>query len=1747
MTYNPFSDLLYGSGARSADAPSLPSSLPRAASLITAAATKTTANSYAQNPPERLDPNNLLTTAANAAGNFGAQAVGAGLQVLDVAGRAPAYFQERPAATVQAGVTRFEKTTGQKVYVPGLSELAGVGMSLLGGAGDVLSTIGNVVPTLANAQTASMLVKYAGASDTTPIDPGFNLLDYLPFGGAANAWINRIAGKAPTTVGQLRANNAALGENGFTAQDIADIQAGRKTVFDYAHKALDSNPVTDGLYRMAMDPVVVGSFAVPALGGASVLGRMVGAGLLRATPLPVTEAARAVAAGIARDATLAGISEYAGQAARTGASLAGRAVALNTKVGIGLGVAEAGIEALAPATGPLAGLRELNHDFFTNRPWSDNTQFMMISALNFQYGRLFGEAARTARAAKYRTIGSSTPARMIEALAEGQQSLRTFAAKQAWVYDRFGGRDAFFQYLDHIHGDIAFDSIAKRFKEVQGNAKSTAEAALRANWMHDLVDTAVRARRAVNGFSAAETVDRARQFYSYRTAGGDALNAVKVPWDGSKAIDQWIEYRTAAAPIGQVLRDTITGLAGSADVPLPVLGLADVVPREALAMERIRLEIAARGAGKEATIANADVRETLRRLPQLMRDDASGFWQRHLTDPGLDAPLVEVQKRLRKLEKQAPTAKDILAPFAQREAKALQDSLDIPLTKPVFPNESSIDAPSVTLRASDFRPSMFGVERSVAKAITGRGEPAVQRVEHNIVDAMGQAGLPVGRVNAVIAGPGKSTALDLALNTSNIAEMRVAAALSGKTTGARYVDLVVTRNRLVRSGLTPNGHEIVWQLPNTDRAALNGVAAVLRGAGFRDISINAETGFVKVITRGQTDAELAAVLDGPVADGLARFYPKDAAGHDGIVRSTNRAYIERIGRSKAGSDVTYRTVATNTSYDPRWAAESAIRDRIAYRTADTGPGPVRPGRGVLDDRPLAQADRSLAETAGTGSPLAAPAEKGYVYHVTSPEALRSISESGLNKYPPGAASASRTEWPEGGIGKRVWYSDSPEHAAAATPGRSVLLRVREADAGTLRADPLSGSLFGQRGVPASLVEVWGGDGAWHPVSSFFERPLGNVPPELAAAAETVRAINKDVPIANVTDNVTAAAVFESDRLAAARAGSPDPLNEAIAMAVRDAALERNVPALKFHGAWADSPQAVQDVIAAWDSLIRAEMPGYQLKPQPNVAWVNTFEGNPVVGALKVREGLAQWLTVSGPLSRLARTFDWLTQAPASSDMVKAAEAAMMTEFVAAGAKPAAVKRFIAGLKEAVAGSETRIFGSDIRLYVDPSHLPAATVNKIGRKVFGEEFAATVGPENFYKLVDRAANRFTRSIIEQGAAGGEVGRLSRALNTLYIAGQDTPGVRALRTLKVFYHMYRFGLDPRWHAMNKGEANILGGLEYGVIGKEGGPTSAAYRTHAIGQSLDETGAGGGWYYPRRREGITSRSFDRLRPETTIDTLNQIGKAELAGLEALFPEVRSIDDLAGIIERQLYDFDTKGVKATMGDTLAADGTILANDLRVMEAAGILQKVYEANDTLYRSIVNVFEGNHSRANWERIMNSYFLYWPLSYQLKAAKWLTDVTTKRIAGVNTGALGAATYSQLWAAHVDGMTNDPQYAAMFNDHQALWFLAQQLLPITPGDLGVSLSRPVRYAVSIGLNQIDPNRMEDGSPLGYWGNYKKALDPVTAALAITEMGPAYTVKQLYQAWKEFGGKPEATPTTFTPRRAPASADAPAIPVP
>jgi hypothetical protein len=271
------------------------------------------------------------------------------------------------------------------------------------------------------------------------------------------------------------------------------------------------------------------------------------------------------------------------------------------------------------------------------------------------------------------------------------------------------------------------------------------------------------------------------------------------------------------------------------------------------------------------------------------------------------------------------------------------------------------------------------------------------------------------------------------------------------------------------------------------------------------------------------------------------------------------------------------------------------------------------------------------------------------------------------------------------------------------------------------------------------------------------------------------------------------------------------------------------------------------------------------------------------------------------------------------------------------------------------------------------------------------------------------------------------------------------------------------------------------------------------------------------PRKLGGYVGEIFEVERQETTRRAILKMldeGDPIIDDLRNKFgldPE-QWVDDLDDL----LYNIDTKGARKAVLDEAArlrARGELVWNTTTTRGPGDelfseFLDRLYLAHQKNYKDIVHTFHGNVNRANLERLANSPLLWWPLSYQLKAGKWLIDLMTNRALGAQTDLLGAWTLDNLLKNHTTLYERDRNYRDMFDDHPALWRSVSMFLPITPFDMGVFMARWTRYSGSA-----------IGSQLGLWDQDPSyPADPVNILIRSMQIGPQFSADIMSDVFDE-----------------------------
>lgn len=343
----------------------------------------------------------------------------------------------------------------------------------------------------------------------------------------------------------------------------------------------------------------------------------------------------------------------------------------------------------------------------------------------------------------------------------------------------------------------------------------------------------------------------------------------------------------------------------------------------------------------------------------------------------------------------------------------------------------------------------------------------------------------------------------------------------------------------------------------------------------------------------------------------------------------------------------------------------------------------------------------------------------------------------------------------------------------------------------------------------------------------------------------------------------------------------------------------------------------------------------------------------------------------------------------------------------------------------------------------------------------------VATAKVYREVDfadlfRTSGSFTKRQLTK------VPTLGDDLATLY--GQAAHN-KAATTL---YYVFRFGLDIRFHAQNFFEAQILGLGMAGFRKREVAFGEFGMDSNFL-QHLDSNEgalANTGFPLSRSRHATAYQTFLRMKGDPLRKASKGLAAEDPALMQQALEQVRhepvTADMIAGVkanpddFIRELDDWHAKMLKnVSLDEDAKVIDQAIADELAASpELAEVLAKLGEVNKGTWDDIRQTIYGNPDRSRAERLLNSYWLYWPLSYQIKSVKWLGKVLFESAGGLKTNASGAWLFDQMASTHQQQLATNPEYQAWFEKHQSLVFVAQMLMPVGFDKVGVSLNPFVR---------------------------------------------------------------------------------------
>jgi hypothetical protein len=1632
---------------------------------------------------------------------------------IGLAAQAPAYIYERPLAVAnQLTGGAIDQASDTVMSTPVLGDIAR-------GIGNVFDASSKLFAGGNNATFAQALRATAGMPDNAPLDPiwhgelkGFEdrISTMLTFG------VLEPFNQKPWTVGDLRRK---ADERGFTRQDTTDLASGKKGLWDFGDKQVSPNPLVDLGTRMVLDPInatVIAGAGVSALSKLSGVDKLLNLSQARAIVAGIpalANPARGVTAGVAalRTGVTEGITHRSLGVFLMGMGRGGSALLSSyRKAAIGTTLAQVGVNAVDDALadksgvpGPINDLFVLGRAIAEDRPLSEGMLFNLWAVTHFPLRDMAG-SVRDAAKGKVRywwKTGDDIEARMVDLLEKGG----SYAQRRARMFERFGGADGWLDFVAMVGVKTREGRIAAAFSE-RPLVRSMAETQEHARMMNQMAMDEVR----LDPISGRDAVDAAIDWATGARRVGDFEGGLRTTFSPDRLYDQWNAWRGVAAQT--------SAIGQGAAVPK----LQEVLIREHVQVARERF----RRAAVDGMVPAEEATRIILDNPALMVHETGGMWARMMVRGADSVDIKWIEQRLKSAEDDALTLKSVLAPAAQWENRAAREAAhraglvrsDGTLDFDRMPTEGMVE--TLVPTANDLGRRNAGFPATTLDDVAAmRSDPVIADIaDPEALRVFDESGYGVEMVKAGVAGengalaPALISHLDPKMSPQGAAEY---VALQLQRANSRGHGRIIYRgNAITNHGLSANAVEFKWDVGPGDAGQVRAATDVLNRL-FDESYVDDTAGVYRIIIpESQAERLLPRIVN--ASQEMGGIFPAKAVGgifegnHQRVWTETirNTAQRNRRGRTAraTGAERSIADVERDAHLSTNWHAARqgfAERDQRMVQQLAAQPGP--------DSGPVRQATPEGGLGVGTGG-----AGRG----VGVDEAVQRVR----NRFRPPAEDAPVWSKARERLDENGWATDP---AASGTvveraPGQYVSYDAQGVANGYLHFRTAQESVFpgvmqvvvsGERqGIATRLY-----DAAYRDHGFGFMDTIGRTGMSDSGAAFASRWLERQRPTAQplpVPDGLNPEGVrWLQDRDAEAAAFVPN----------YDASLTQRFTAEEL------APFAeLQQELTRYN-------PTYTLSSTPK-------GGTPYqIGQGKAYQDLAMVRQTAGDAwtykvgSKAANFWHTLFGRVYTKRLQDDGKQELFSDLIGEyGATPKESNHFLRALAEVA--DQPSHFPNDVRIYQRLDMLPPGLIDKIAHKGgvagfdgFSADVLAKMGKNGASNAIRRSSSRFYRSLEKTHRAKSGEGTLGSLIDYTYGAAEkamDGPIGKGTGLIRAWYPLFRFVSDLRWHAMNAAESRIVGAVRYGQ--RQVAPDQITQRTTRAmervptnpldikvvqgGGPLDDAMASG-WLDHRKLEGIIGPAFDAERVASTQKALTALAADDpvMQVMRRKHGDGATPEQMVDDLDRMMYDFDKQGVPKTITD----EAKKLLDDADYEAMKPFIQQLTRQHEKIFRDVVHSFRGNTNRSNIERLANSYFLYWPISYQLKVGKVLFDTLTYRSFGRQTDLLGAWTVDRLTKEHAARLVDDEEYRQMFVDNPELWRAAGMFLPITPMDIGVSMSRFTRYTTSalgahLNLFPEDPSYPDITTPEGIFEFSSR----------IMQMGPLYTADLLARAGRELG---------------------------
>jgi hypothetical protein len=432
-------------------------------------------------------------------------------------------------------------------------------------------------------------------------------------------------------------------------------------------------------------------------------------------------------------------------------------------------------------------------------------------------------------------------------------------------------------------------------------------------------------------------------------------------------------------------------------------------------------------------------------------------------------------------------------------------------------------------------------------------------------------------------------------------------------------------------------------------------------------------------------------------------------------------------------------------------------------------------------------------------------------------------------------------------------------------------------------------------------------------------------------------------------------------------------------------------------------------------------------------------------------------------------------------------------------------------------------------------LPEEKLRALARDIAPAEASAVVERfGSFQHMITQASNRLLRTTEKAARSGAKMNKIEAAADAAFRTWQYEKGFRSAsgamqRFTKQTYPFLRFFSDPLFAVMNWLEPYAYNILNNGHRGLR----KPAAETERLS---DLASAGlippGGLYAKEAPTELllADPGFYTIPQNIRPNLVSEFGFKTQKEAEQFF-EAMGPDHPIAQIMRERFGDNVKDWAKAMNDMMATlikrgpEHTVrkawkeaLEDELgfthaELKELAPAAEALTERYRGIYSDLADLYVGRMSRSNLERMANSYFLFWPISYMVKVTGWAYKILMEKIGPVQ-GNQGAYLWDYYRRQYEQMYNSDDDFRAWAEDNPDFLFAAEMLMPITPSSIGVSLNKTTRYAGNWMTQQVT-----DDATQAPFGEYTPESIPELVSGSL-RFGPIRTANMAADVLKGFG---------------------------